>query len=668
MTQITNQYWTVADTNPATTNFSTNPADGPGTFVANTTAAYKAWLQLHDPAQRIGSGVIGTANNGSGNIRVNCNDTSLMFTGAVYDYVGNNAGDVGPVAATVIDGTHFDLAVAFTIADTAGDIYGATYIDTAADLYKTINRYNQSLIVSTQGENTISSAVSVVLTNPVLSFQNVQMTAANKNVQLPKANLPGSPSIGTAIYFFSNSANTFNVNKSDGSTISPVFPGDVVVVWLEDNSTAAGAWGSADIQNFPQPVAAGRIIVDQGNGWAGKPVSGDAALAASGALTVTKTGGVAFAASATTDTTNASNISSGTLPDARLSNTIGAAGPLGDASHVAAVTYDAHGRLTTVTSVAIAIASGAVSGLAASATTDTTNASNISSGTLAVARGGTGAAVAFTSGSVLYAGASGVYSQDNANFFWDATNHRLGIGTTTPRDRIEVSDTIPGGVGGRVTATNGAAAALSNAADFSFKASLDFTAGFYSSRVSSVIVNVANLYTDLVFYNYDGGANAGTEKARITGADSGMLSTGGFVRVTTQFDKTNDAALANVPGLTVNLMAGKTYGFRVKTWVTANAIGGQKYAISGTCTATAIIYNVTTISNTANAIVISSKQTALGGAVGQAGGTDDYTVIEGLITVNAAGTLTVQFAQNAATPATTSSVLVGSNMEVWRIA
>jgi hypothetical protein len=147
-----------------------------------------------------------------------------------------------------------------------------------------------------------------------------------------------------------------------------------------------------------------------------------------------------------------------------------------------------------------------------------------------------------------------------------------------------------------------------------------------------------------------------------------MLSTGGFVRVTTQFDKTNDAALANVPGLTVNLMAGKTYGFRVKTWVTANAIGGQKYAISGTCTATAIIYNVTTISNTANAIVISSKQTALGGAVGQAGGTDDYTVIEGLITVNAAGTLTVQFAQNAATPATTSSVLVGSNMEVWRIA
>lgn len=38
----------------------------------------------------------------------------------------------------------------------------------------------------------------------------------------------------------------------------------------------------------------------------------------------------------------------------------------------------------------------------------------------------------FTPGSVLFAGASGALAQDNANFFWDATNHRLGIGTTTP--------------------------------------------------------------------------------------------------------------------------------------------------------------------------------------------------------------------------------------------
>ena len=35
-----------------------------------------------------------------------------------------------------------------------------------------------------------------------------------------------------------------------------------------------------------------------------------------------------------------------------------------------------------------------------------------------------------TSGSVLFAGAGGVVSQDNANFFWDATNHGLKIGSS----------------------------------------------------------------------------------------------------------------------------------------------------------------------------------------------------------------------------------------------
>ncbi len=64
-------------------------------------------------------------------------------------------------------------------------------------------------------------------------------------------------------------------------------------------------------------------------------------------------------------------------------------------------------------------------------------------GTLPVANGGTGTATAFTAGSVIFAGASGVYSQDNANFFWDDTNNRLGIGTTTINaDGIEISKLV----------------------------------------------------------------------------------------------------------------------------------------------------------------------------------------------------------------------------------
>ena len=60
-------------------------------------------------------------------------------------------------------------------------------------------------------------------------------------------------------------------------------------------------------------------------------------------------------------------------------------------------------------------------------------------GTLPVANGGTGTATAFTAGSVVFAGASGVYTQDNANLFWDNANDRLGIGTASPTYTFDVS-------------------------------------------------------------------------------------------------------------------------------------------------------------------------------------------------------------------------------------
>jgi hypothetical protein len=60
-------------------------------------------------------------------------------------------------------------------------------------------------------------------------------------------------------------------------------------------------------------------------------------------------------------------------------------------------------------------------------------------GTLGVANGGTGTSTAFTTGSVVFAGASGTYTQDNANLFWDDTNNRLGIGTTAPDALLTVN-------------------------------------------------------------------------------------------------------------------------------------------------------------------------------------------------------------------------------------
>lgn len=61
------------------------------------------------------------------------------------------------------------------------------------------------------------------------------------------------------------------------------------------------------------------------------------------------------------------------------------------------------------------------------------------SGNLSPAQGGTGTSTAFTAGSVVYAGTSGTYSQNNANFFWDNSNVRLGIGTSAPSTSLMVS-------------------------------------------------------------------------------------------------------------------------------------------------------------------------------------------------------------------------------------
>ena len=157
-------------------------------------------------------------------------------------------------------------------------------------------------------------------------------------------------------------------------------------------------------------------VVNSGNTFT-MSISGNAGTVTNGVYTNVSYANPAFitslanakvtglAASATTDTTNASNISSGTLAGARLETSGVTARTYGTASSVSTFVVDDRGRITSASNTAISIASGAVSGLASSATTDTTNASNISSGTLAAARlGGTPTFTGLNVGSASGAG------------------------------------------------------------------------------------------------------------------------------------------------------------------------------------------------------------------------------------------------------------------------
>lgn len=148
-----------------------------------------------------------------------------------------------------------------------------------------------------------------------------------------------------------------------------------------------------------------------------------------------------------------------------------------------------------------------------------------------------------------------------------------------------------------------------------------------------------------------------------------IINSTGAKRTTSDFSKTSDTTFANVPGLSVNLAAGKTYKFRAVLHCGVGTTGGSKVTMSGTATATAVRFSSSGINLTGGppAFVLATTSNALGGAgAGGAGGTFHKVEVDGVITVNAAGTLTAQYAQ-VTSNGTPSTVLTGSTLEVWQL-
>lgn len=151
-----------------------------------------------------------------------------------------------------------------------------------------------------------------------------------------------------------------------------------------------------------------------------------------------------------------------------------------------------------------------------------------------------------------------------------------------------------------------------------------------------------------------------------TGNGTAFMAVGGSGLsgiVAAAFVSDGDDTLTNITGLTANVIAGKTYRFRAVLYVTSTTNGGVKIAVSGTATATSIMYETLM---TAAGTTTQTRSTALDEAEGKTDITNPLVVIEGYILVDQAGTLTIQAAQNAS-HADETTIGVGSNFVVQQI-
>ncbi|MBI3334567.1 hypothetical protein HYZ97_03710 [Candidatus Pacearchaeota archaeon] len=318
-----------------------------------------------------------------------------------------------------------------------------------------------------------------------------------------------------------------------------------------------------------------------------------------------------------------------------------------------------------------------------------------------------------TAGSIIFSGASGVLSQDNANLFWDDSNNRLGIGTTAPGGAgIDIESNTASSAHILITSANAGPTAgftLRTArgtltvptavqnVDLLFRLGASgYGATGYSGRGVQLNAYAAENFTDTaqgamftidttptgtipppterVRFQASGGVSIGTT----TDLGDKNVNCGGFIKTLGDVSKPSDQSIASSTtltddtALTAALNIAGTYGVEACIDISAGlANGGIKIALAYTGTTTS--YNGTAVLFDVNVTNLPAGTMAHTQTIGaaiilytSAAGGNGFCWIKGTIIVSTTGTLKVQWAQNASN-VTATTVRTNSHMRVWRI-
>ena len=233
-----------------------------------------------------------------------------------------------------------------------------------------------------------------------------------------------------------------------------------------------------------------------------------------------------------------------------------------------------------------------------------------------------------TSGSVLFSNGTTI-AQDNANFFWDDTNNRLGIGTTTPSYKLDVNGTgrfqddllVSKGQNANtsITVSNTTAGTISSASFISTSVNGSMLMGKVSSTYTPagtiIQVNDAvisnNTNGDISIYN-----NVGT----------------GRIKFASNSSTTPQMVLSETGNLLVGTTTDSTYKF--------DLVGSQRITTTSTTLASLSLTNTSSVVN-ASTYGITSDTTVNVSAAASYTGSVVQTGVQGSLTLNFAGAATV---------------------------